>query len=418
MIKFNDYILRSHTAVSSKEKTIEAANCGETVLFVGKRGVGKEIFMNFYINQRTEITDGKEEWVTINCAQPSSSLTLELFGADKGAYTGAIKDVIGLVEQGKNIAFDEIGDMPEENQSGILRLLQNKEFSRIGSTKVEKFKDFKFIAATNKISSLRGDLVDRFEVIVKIFPLKFRKLDIKYFLIEYLKQNGIDYLSSTLWDILINELEYKGNIREFLRILEEITPATHFKLKSKSIDPNKYKISTLPLDISETPTVLTANSYFSKHYNLSNDDWLYLNEDEIIKLDDLINNKIVEYGDIFLQLLEKELLSQHESEIYQATSLFEEQAPPNVSEVLENIANSINKSSIINNQAIPKIPFEINDIFKLDIKRGKRIFELRWFNHLLSEKYTRKEIMNKLKISSDTYTRLKRDLKNNSHQIN
>jgi transcriptional regulator with GAF, ATPase, and Fis domain len=164
---------------------IKVAPTDSTVLILGESGTGKELVATS-IYQQSKRTD--KPFVKLNCAaMPEELLESELFGHEKGAFTGAVTRKIGKFEiaNGGTIFLDEIGDMPLNLQAKILRVLQEREFDRVGGTKPIKV-DVRFIAATNqdleemvKTGRFREDLFFRLNVIsLQLPPLRERKEDI------------------------------------------------------------------------------------------------------------------------------------------------------------------------------------------------------------------------------------------------
>ncbi|MEL7647671.1 MAG: sigma 54-interacting transcriptional regulator [Sedimentibacter sp.] len=204
-----------------------------TVLITGESGVGKEVFANeLYQNSlRNDKT-----FVKINCASiPENLIESELFGYEKGAFTGASKSKQGLFELADTgtILLDEIGEFPYNLQPKLLRVLQESEIMRVGGLKSIKI-DVRVIAATNQdlLSMVnkglfRGDLYYRLNVIpVHIPPLNERKSDIplfvQYFLDTFNKKYGKNKrLSDKSMQLLIN-YSWPGNIRELENLLERL----------------------------------------------------------------------------------------------------------------------------------------------------------------------------------------------------
>jgi len=204
-----------------------------TVLITGESGVGKEIFANeLYRNSlRSDKT-----FVKINCASiPENLIESELFGYEKGAFTGANKLKQGLFELADTgtILLDEIGELPYNLQSKLLRVLQESEIMRVGGLKSIKI-DVRVIASTNQdlLSMVnkglfRGDLYYRLNVIpVHIPPLNERKSDIplfvQYFLDTFNKKYGKNKsLPDNSMQLLMN-YSWPGNIRELENLLERL----------------------------------------------------------------------------------------------------------------------------------------------------------------------------------------------------
>jgi len=208
------------------------AKSNATVLILGESGTGKELVANaiHYNSDRKN-----KPFVKVNCgALPENLLESELFGHEKGAFTGAISRKIGRFERahGGSIFLDEIGEMSFSTQVKLLRVLQEKQIERVGSTEVIDV-DVRIIAATNKDlkrlveeGRFREDLYYRLNVIpIKIPPLRERKQDIpllvKYFLQKYSLETG--RRGMTISDSALDKLKtysWPGNIRELQNVIE------------------------------------------------------------------------------------------------------------------------------------------------------------------------------------------------------
>src|ERR1700728_2416307 len=212
-----------------------------TVLLLGETGTGKELIARA-IHDRSH----RKEWtfVKLNCAAiPTGLLESELFGHERGAFTGAIAQNIGrleLADQG-TLFLDEVGDIPIEIQPKLLRALQEREFERLGSTHTRRV-NIRLVAATNRdleqmiaAREFRSDLYYRLHVFpILIPPLRDRKEDIpqlvSYFVQKFAKQmqKAIETIPSavmkglTAWD-------WPGNIRELENFIERAVILTHGK---------------------------------------------------------------------------------------------------------------------------------------------------------------------------------------------
>lgn len=220
-------------AIQSLKRTIqEVAPTDTSVLIKGETGTGKELVAR-YIH---ELSLRKERiLVKVNCAALSEGLiTSELFGHEKGAFTGAIMRRVGRFEyaDGATIFLDEIGDLPLETQAMLLRVLQDGEFERVGSSKTIKV-NVRLIAATNRDLSLlveekkfRQDLFFRLNVFpIEVSPLRDRIEDIPlltaYFLDIYGRKLGkkVDKIKDQTLSFF-QGYSWPGNVRELQNIIE------------------------------------------------------------------------------------------------------------------------------------------------------------------------------------------------------
>jgi len=203
-----------------------------SVLITGESGTGKELIAKaiHYLGNRA-----KNRFEVVNCAAiPINLLESELFGYEKGAFTGATSRKLGkfeLADKG-TIFLDEIGDMSYDLQSKLLRVLQNKSISPLGSNEVRNI-DVRVIAATNKDieeeienKTFRDDLYYRLNVIqIKLPPLRERKEDIPLLVNHFINKYCIAFnkptkeIDSYALEILEN-YNYKGNVRELENIIE------------------------------------------------------------------------------------------------------------------------------------------------------------------------------------------------------
>lgn len=210
-----------------------AAKSSSNVLIYGESGTGKELFVESIHNASGR---NKESFISINCAAiPSELIESELFGYEAGAFTGALKSGRpGKFElaNGGTIFLDEIGDMPLHAQAKLLRVLQEKQITRIGGGDVIDI-DVRVICATNKDlliecskGNFRSDLYYRLNVLnIKIPPLRERKEDISG-LVEYFINKMNNKINKNVVDIdkealnCIIDYDWPGNIRQLENIIE------------------------------------------------------------------------------------------------------------------------------------------------------------------------------------------------------
>jgi Nif-specific regulatory protein len=205
-----------------------------SVLVTGESGSGKELIVKaiHYNSSRSD-----QPFVAINCAAiPRSLLESELFGYEKGAFTGAVEAKQGLFEVANKgtIFLDEIGDMHLHTQAKLLRVLQEKELQRIGGTKVVKI-DVRVLAATNKDLKIaisdgrfRDDLFYRLNVVpISIPPLRERREDIPLLVEHFLALSCADigkHIKGITPDVLmlLSNYSWPGNVRELRNVIERI----------------------------------------------------------------------------------------------------------------------------------------------------------------------------------------------------
>jgi Nif-specific regulatory protein len=230
--KFDEIIGNSPQMVEILKTVADVADTDSTVLIEGESGTGKELLARaIHFNS----SRSKKPFVTINCAAiPETLLESELFGYEKGAFTGATQRKPGKFEvaKGGTVFLDEIGEMSPLLQVKILRFLQSHEFELLGSTKVKRA-DIRIIAATNKDllarvkeKKFREDLFYRINVInLKLPPLRERRLDIAPLAIGFTQKysekankkiTGFDPEALNI----LNRYDFPGNIRELENIIE------------------------------------------------------------------------------------------------------------------------------------------------------------------------------------------------------
>jgi Nif-specific regulatory protein len=230
--RFRTPISKSASMQRVMQTAQRAAGTHATVLLLGESGVGKEILAR---SIHAWSPRAAKPFMAINCAAISDYLLeSELFGHEKGAFTGAIQRKNGLFElaHGGTLFLDEIGDMKPELQAKLLRVLQEHEFERVGGTQPIRV-DIRVIAATNKdlpaaveTGRFRQDLFYRLNVVtIEVPPLRARKEDIvsltKFFLQRYchdLKRPMME-ISAEAKDVL-QRYDWPGNVRELQNVVE------------------------------------------------------------------------------------------------------------------------------------------------------------------------------------------------------
>jgi two-component system nitrogen regulation response regulator GlnG len=265
-----DSIVGQSTAMQHVFKMIgRVSHSDAPVMITGESGTGKELAASAI--HRFSQRAGRN-FVAINCAAiPEQLLESELFGHEKGAFTGAITQRVGRFEQsdGGTLFLDEIGDMPLSLQGKILRVLQNGEFSRIGSSATLKT-DVRIIAATNKnlerevaTKSFREDLFYRLNVVrIQLPPLRQRIEDVRllaeYFLQKVAVRKHMPRLK--LAEDAIHNLEaypWPGNVRELENVIQRATVLA----TSDIILPKDLPLGVMELQADGAPPVMPAGGY-------------------------------------------------------------------------------------------------------------------------------------------------------------
>lgn len=233
-IKNKSFIGESVKIREIKELISYVAKTEATILITGETGCGKEIIAK-EIHEKSDRKDNP--YIKVNCAAiPESLIESELFGYEKGSFTGALnKEKLGMFEiaNGGTLLLDEIGEMPMNLQSKLLRVLQEKELTRVGGTKSIKL-DVRVIASTNcnleeliKQGKFREDLFYRLNVLpIKIPPLRERKSDIKLLINAFVDKFNTKYnKNKKIESMAVEGLEYydwPGNVRELQNIIERL----------------------------------------------------------------------------------------------------------------------------------------------------------------------------------------------------
>ncbi len=229
---FEEIVGESPALRSVLARLARVAPTESTVLITGETGTGKELIARA-IHKRSHRS--ARAFVSVNCAAiPSSLITSELFGHEKGAFTGAAQRRLGRFEsaEGGTLFLDEVGELPAETQIALLRVLQEREFERLGGTKPIQA-NVRVIAATNRdlqaaieAGTFRSDLYYRLNVFpIEIPPLRERKEDIpllvEYFIDRYASRAGKrirNIHSGTL--ARLTSYAWPGNIRELQNVIE------------------------------------------------------------------------------------------------------------------------------------------------------------------------------------------------------
>ena len=238
--RFENMIANSGVMQDVLRVTNKVSLSNASVIIMGESGTGKELIARaiHYNGSRKD-----KPLITVNCPSiPENLLESELFGHVKGAFTGAIRDRIGKFEQadGGTIFLDEIGDLHEDLQAKLLRVLQEHEFDRVGGSKPVKV-DVRVIAATNqdlqelvKQKKFREDLYYRLSVVpITIPPLRKRVDDIPYLIDHFLKRFYKEKAYKISGEVVsaLKNYDWPGNVRELENVIERMaTLATGNKI--------------------------------------------------------------------------------------------------------------------------------------------------------------------------------------------
>ncbi|OGB63786.1 MAG: hypothetical protein A2Y94_00690 [Caldithrix sp. RBG_13_44_9] len=232
----------------------------EPVLISGESGVGKEIIAR-HIYERSQVY--RQKFIAINCAAvPANLLESELFGYERGAFTGAVKTTRGKLELGHQglVFLDEIGEMPLELQSKLLRVLEDKKFFRLGGEKEIEI-DFRLVCATNRNlqqlieqKKFREDLYYRINVIpILIPPLRERPDDIPA-IIHHIREkfcldNNLTVPQITSRTVAyLSHLRWEGNVRELENVIKRLIITGAEKIDLPDLPPDIIEQSNNFLD--------------------------------------------------------------------------------------------------------------------------------------------------------------------------
>ena len=288
----------------------QVTNTDLTVLINGESGVGKEVFSQII---HTLSPRKHNPFIAVNCgAIPEGTIDSELFGHEKGSFTGAADSRKGYFEtvNGGTIFLDEIGELPLGTQARLLRVLETGEFIRVGSSKVQKT-DVRVIAATNKdllqlvqMGKFREDLYYRLSTVpIRVPSLHDRPEDIHILFRKFASDFAEKYktapvqLNEEAKQLLIN-YPWPGNVRELKNIAEQISVLSHDKLITAK-DLNKF---LQPYSNNRMPILASANG--NSHE--------FANEREILyKLFFDMKKDVTELKRMFLDVLQNPEMANH-----------------------------------------------------------------------------------------------------------
>ena len=305
----------------------QVAGTDLSVLINGESGVGKEVF-----SQIIHALSARKHnpFIAVNCgAIPEGTIDSELFGHEKGSFTGAVDSRKGYFEtvNGGTIFLDEIGEMPLGTQARLLRVLEAGEYIRVGSSKVQKT-DVRVIAATNRelldsvqAGKFREDLYYRLNTVpIKVPSLRDRKEDIPLLFRKFVVDFADRYkttpvqLEEAAKDVLIN-YPWPGNVRELKNIAEQISVLS----KDKNISATTLKTFFPEHNYSRLPVLAAGNGAVSQTE--------FANEREILyKLFFDMKKDVNELKKMFFDLLQNPAMAQH-APVYQQENNIKELNP-------------------------------------------------------------------------------------------
>ena len=270
-LSFKEYVGQNSNLKETLVLAAKVARTDSTVLIRGESGVGKEVLAKAVHNSSRR---KDKPLIKVNCAAiPEDLIESELFGYEDGAFTGAKKGgKLGKFELAHSgtIFLDEIGDMSYTMQAKLLRVLQEKEFERVGGTKTIKI-DIRVIAATNrdlesmiKKGTFRRDLYYRLNIVpLNLTPLRERKDDLmalsKTFLDQFARETGHELTLSPQVVRFFQEYDWPGNIRELQNVLEHASIVCsgvtieiyHLPAQIIPVNRDQYKIKNKPSTVKE-----------------------------------------------------------------------------------------------------------------------------------------------------------------------
>lgn len=286
-VNFSDHFLGQSKAMQGLNRLIDKIRCVDTpVLVCGESGTGKELVAHL-VHQNS--ARSKAPFVTVNCgALPSTLIQSELFGHEKGSFTGACERRMGKIEaaQGGTIFLDEIGDLPLKLQTNLLRFLQEKTIERVGSRQSLSI-DARVIAATNvdleqavKSGHFREDLYYRLNVLnINLPPLRERTGDVELlataFLEKFSRENNRRIKGFTQQALrVMNNHPWPGNVRELSnRIQRAVIIGEKHLVSHLDLGLEKHSASRARLTLHQArqiaETAAVRNSLFCNGNNIS-----------------------------------------------------------------------------------------------------------------------------------------------------
>lgn len=315
-LKKDKIIVQNPGMIKLFDLAVRAARTDVTVLLLGESGVGKEVFSRVIHNTSSRYFTGS--FIQINCgAIPENLLESELFGYEPGSFTGAnLKGKPGIFEIATHgtLLLDEIGDLPKNLQVKLLRVLQEQEVYRLGSTSPIKL-DARIIAATNlniwervKEGTFREDLFYRLNVLpIDVPPLRERREDIVplclHFIQLYNEKYGITKRLDPKAIPILESYSWPGNVRELQNVLERLMVVTDEELiqaEQVEIQLTKFKTkSNSPITVNQLIPIHEARDILEKELiNMALDSYPSIRKAaEVLGLDHSnIVRKVAKYG--------------------------------------------------------------------------------------------------------------------------
>jgi formate hydrogenlyase transcriptional activator len=280
---FGEIVGKSPSLKNALKQVRKVAATDSTVLILGETGTGKELVARAIHNLSLR---RDRTFVSVNCASiPAGLLESELFGHEKGAFTGAITREIGRVELANKgtLFLDEVGDIPLELQSKLLRVLQEREFERLGSTRAIRA-DFHLVAATHRdlaqmveTGVFRSDLYYRLNIFpIEIPPLRHRREDIPLLVWHFVRKYALR-MNKKVEKIRSKDMEglihysWPGNVRELQNIIERSVILTEGSILHQPLlaEPKNTRANV-------TPTTRTLEEAEREHilHTLRDTDWV------------------------------------------------------------------------------------------------------------------------------------------------
>lgn len=286
---------------------IQVANTDLSVLIDGESGVGKEVFSQIIHSLSTR---KHNQFIAVNCgAIPEGTIDSELFGHEKGSFTGAVDSRKGYFEtvNGGTIFLDEVAEMPLGTQARLLRVLETGEYIRVGSSKVQKT-DVRVIAASNKdmlalihSGRFREDLYYRLNTVpIRVPSLRDRKEDIpllfRKFSVDFSEKYRSEpvQLTEEAWQLLLN-YSWPGNVRQLKNMAEQLSVLA----KGREVDASTLKRMFPDINVSRLP-VLAGGGTHSQDFS---------NEREILyKMFFDVKKDVTELKKMFIEFIQNPAL--------------------------------------------------------------------------------------------------------------